>query len=172
MIGAVADAEAVLASSRSFLVIDWPTRDVPDTLALAGYEVVVHGGPGPNDYVAYTVAPAAGAGGATVVKRPVGAPPGRADVVWTYRPLAELPEAVRAAQACGAGTVWVHSGLAEGGAREPAGCWLPPGAADAARALVEGAGLAYLDQPSVADAVRRRAGRGEATRSAHQTRGT
>lgn len=38
--------------------------------------------------------------------------------------------------------------------------------------VVEGAGLAYLDQPYVADAVRRRAGRGEATRSAHQTRGT
>lgn len=49
-------AGSLLAAARSFLLIDGPTRDVPDTLARAGYEVVVHGGPGPEDYTAYEVA--------------------------------------------------------------------------------------------------------------------
>jgi sugar phosphate isomerase/epimerase len=142
------DADSVLAGARSFLLIDWPTRQVPDTLARAGYEVVVHGGPGPEDYTAYEVA------GGEVVERRVGAPPDHADVVWTFRPLDELPEAVEAATRCGAGVVWVHSGLGEGGVPDPEGCWLPADEAAAARALVEAAGLAYLDRPYVAGAVR------------------
>lgn len=142
------DADSILAGARSFLLIDWPTRDVPDTLARAGYEVVVHGGPGPEDYTAYEVA------GGEVVERRVGAPPAHADVVWTFRPLDELPEAVEAAVGCGAGVVWVHSGLGEGGVADPEGCWLPADDAAAAKAVVEAAGLAYLDRPYVAGAVR------------------
>jgi hypothetical protein len=34
-------------------VIDWPSREVPETLARAGFHVVVRGGPGPEDYLAY-----------------------------------------------------------------------------------------------------------------------
>ena len=30
------------------LVIHWPNREVPALLALAGFKVVVHGGPGPE----------------------------------------------------------------------------------------------------------------------------
>ena len=142
--------EAILAGARSFLVVDWPTRDVPDTLAGAGYEVVVHGGPGPEDYTAYEVA------GGEVVERRVGRPPAHADVVYTFRPLEELPEIVATAQAVGAGTVWVQSGLSAAGVKDPEGCWMPPGAAAGARALVEAAGLAYVDQPYIAGAVRAR----------------
>ncbi|HJV09129.1 MAG TPA: CoA-binding protein [Acidimicrobiales bacterium] len=138
----------VLARARSILVIDWPTREVPETLARAGYEVVVHGGPGPEDYVAYEVA------GGEVVERRVGQAPAHADLVWTYRPLAELPEIVELAQAAGATTVWVHSGLAGEGVKDPAGCWLPAAEAAAARTTVEAAGLEYLDQPWIVDAVR------------------
>ena len=36
------------------LVIDWPNRDVPEALALAGFHVYV-GGPGPEDYSVYEV---------------------------------------------------------------------------------------------------------------------
>ncbi len=142
------DANSVLAGARSFLLIDWPTRKVPDTLARAGYEVVVHGGPGPEDYTAYEIADG------EVVERRVGAPPAHADVVWTYRPLDELPDAVAAAARCGAGVVWVHSGLGEDGGADPEGCWLPADDAAAAKAVVEAAGLAYLDRPSLAGAVR------------------
>ena len=50
--------------------------------------------------------------------------------------------------------MWVHSGLAGGGAKDPQGCWLPAEDAAGARALVEAAGRAYLDGPYVAGAVR------------------
>jgi hypothetical protein len=145
------DATSVLAAAHTFLLVDWPTREVPDALALAGFEVVAHGGPGPGDYFAYEVVDGA------VVERRVGAPPVQADVVWTFRPLDELPEIVEAAVSVGARVVWVHSGLAaagECGEKDPTGCWLPADAAAGARAMVEAAGLEYLDQPYVADAVR------------------
>lgn len=146
----MSDVEAILATARSFLVVDWPTRDVPDTLARAGYEVVVHGGPGPEDYTAYEVA------GGEVVERRVGGRPDRAAVVYTFRPLDELPEIVATAHAVGAGTVWVQSGLSAAGVKDPEGCWMSPGAAAGARALVEAAGLVYVDQPYIAGAVRAR----------------
>lgn len=145
-----ADIESVLAGARSFLVVDWPTRDVPVTLAGAGYAVVVHGGPGPEDYTAYELA------GGEVVERRLGRPPAHADVVYTFRPLEELPEIVATAQAVGAGTVWVQSGLSAAGAKDPEGCWMAPDEAAGARAIVEAAGLAYVDQPYIAGAVRAR----------------
>lgn len=142
--------EEILAGAGTILVVDWPTRHVPDTLARAGYEVVVHGGPGPEDYTAYEVA------GEEVVERRVGRPPAHADVVYTFRPLDELPEIVDMAQRVGAGSVWVQSGLSAAGAKDPQGCWLPPEDAAGARALVEAAGLVYVDQPYIAGAVRAR----------------
>jgi predicted CoA-binding protein len=144
------DVESVLAGARTFLVVDWPTRDVPDTLARAGYGVVVHGGPGPEDYTAYELVDG------EVVDRRVGRPPAHADVVYTFRPLDELPEIVAMAKRVGAGAVWVHSGLSAAGAKDPEGCWLPPDEAAAARELVEAAGLTYVDRPYVAGAVRAR----------------
>ncbi len=144
------DPSGVLAAAQSFLLVDWPTREVPDALALAGYEVHAHGGPGPEDYFAYEVVDG------EVAERRVGEPPVQADVVWTFRPLDELREIVEAALSVGARVVWVHSGLAAGGEKDPTGCWLPADAAAGARAMVEGAGLEYLDRPYVAGAVRDR----------------
>ena len=126
------DVDAILAGAKAFLLIDWPTREVPDTLARAGYEVVVHGGPGPEDYTAYEVVDG------EVVARRVGRAPAHADVVYAYRPIGELPGIVAQAVALGAGTVWVHAGD------------------DMARGIVEGAGLAYVGGPDIVDAVRRR----------------
>jgi predicted CoA-binding protein len=144
------EAASVLASARTILVVDWPTRDVPDTLVRAGYEVVVHGGPGPEDYTAYE------GSGEEVVERRVGRPPAHADVVYTFRPLDELPEIVAMARTVGAGTVWVQSGRAPDGSKDPEGCWLPAEAAAGARATVEAAGLTYVDAPYLAAAVRSR----------------
>ncbi len=144
------DAARILASAGTVLVVDWPSRDVPESLARAGYEVVVHGGPDPDDYTAYEVA------GEEVVQRRVGQPPAHADVVYTFRPLDELPEIVDMARQVGAGTVWVQSGLSTAGVEDPEGCWLPPEDAARSRELVEAAGLAYVDQPYIAGAVRAR----------------
>ena len=41
---------SILAGARSILLVDWPVRDVPNALALAGLEVFVDGGPGPEDW--------------------------------------------------------------------------------------------------------------------------
>lgn len=125
----MADVGSILAGARTFLVIDWPTREVPVSLARAGYEVVVHGGPGPEDYTAYEVVDG------EVVERRVGRPPAHADVVYTYRPIDELPEIVEQAVALGAGTVWVHAGD------------------DTARSIVEGSGLGYVDDPDIVGTV-------------------
>lgn len=138
-----------LAGVRMILVVDWPSREVPEALARAGYGVVVHGGPGPEDYTAWELVDD------VVVERHVGRPPERADVVYTYRPLAELAEIVDQARALGAATVWVQSGLATGGEKDPAGCWLSDADAATARAVVEAAGLAYVDHPPIVDAIRR-----------------
>ena len=146
----MSDVESILAGARSFLVVDWPTRDVPDTLARAGYQVVVDGGPDPEDYTAYEM------DGGAVVQRMVGRPPEHADVVYTFRPLDELPEIVEAARSVGARVVWVQSGLDHDGGRDPAGCWMPAESAAGARATVEAAGLEYVDAPYIADAVRSR----------------
>jgi predicted CoA-binding protein len=142
--------DAVLAAAGTFLVVDWPSRDVPDALARGGYGVVVHGGPGPGDYTAYEMVDG------VVVARHVGRPPEHADVVYSFRPFDELPEIVDAALAVGAEAVWVQSGLDLAGEKDPTGCWLAPEAAAGAREVVESAGLVYLDHPYIADAVRRR----------------
>jgi hypothetical protein len=49
-LAALEAAARVLAETRSVLVIDWPSRDVPVSLAFAGFTVFVKGGPGPADY--------------------------------------------------------------------------------------------------------------------------
>jgi hypothetical protein len=37
----VSEAEQILRETGTILVVDWPTRDVPETLARAGYTVLV-----------------------------------------------------------------------------------------------------------------------------------
>jgi predicted CoA-binding protein len=142
-------AEPVLAAARTVVIVDWPSRDVPDTLARAGYTVLVKGGPEPDSYTAYEVS------GGEVAPRRTGAPPGSADLVYAHRPVAELPGIVMLAQRLGAGAIWLQSGLAADGSRDPHGCWLPAAEAQAAREMVESAGLAYLAAPYIADEVRR-----------------
>jgi len=147
--GNVATAEEILRQARTVLVIDWPSRDVPDTLARAGFTVVVHGGPGPEDYSVQEVVDG------EVVPRHLGAAPQHADLVYSYRPVGELPGIVSGAQKIGATAVWRQSGLASSGTNDPKGCWVAESESQQARQIVESAGLDYLEQPYIADAVRR-----------------
>jgi hypothetical protein len=41
----VAEAGQILRETGSVLVVDWPSKDVPETLTRAGYTVLVKGGP-------------------------------------------------------------------------------------------------------------------------------
>jgi len=147
---AVADAQRVLDAARTVLVVDWPAKDVPETLARAGYTVLVKGGPEPDNYWAYEIR------GEQVVSRRTGQAPAAADLVYSYRPVEELPGIVAMAQRLGAGAVWLQSGVASDGTKAPNGCWMDQAASRAAREIVESAGLTYLEAPYIADEVRSR----------------
>lgn len=144
------DIAALLTTARTVVLVDWPSRDVPDTLARHGYAVVSHDGPGPEDYNAYE------AEGDEVRVRRVGRLPQHADLVYTHRPLDELPQIIETAKSIGAGALWIQSGRDQSGAKDPRGVWMPREESARAREIVEAAGLGYVEAPYIADAVRTR----------------
>ena len=143
-----ARASRILAQTRSVLVIDWPSRDVPAALAAAGFEVAVKGGPGPTDYTVWEITDG------EVATRPLGRALEHADLVYCHRPFSELPSIIAMAQGLGARAVWRQSGLTSTGAKAPDGCWTPPGESQQGRELAAAAGLNYIDDIYIADAVR------------------
>ena len=151
-LAALEAAARILAETRSVLVIDWPSRDVPASLAFAGYKVFVKGGPGPTDYTAWTL------DGGEPVSRPLGHEPGRVDLVYCHRPFGELPGIVALAGRLGARAFWWQTGLTSGGGKDPSGCWAPPEESGQARELAAAAGLGYIADVYIADAVRARGG--------------
>ncbi len=138
----------ILEAAHTILVIDWPSRDVPESLARAGFEVVVQGGPGPEDYSVYEIM-----NGEIVVRRS-GRLPERADLIYAYRPLSELPSIVAMAQKIGAKTIWLQSGFSPVGAKDPAGCWLRDEDSRNAQKLLEAAGINFVSQPFIAEVAR------------------
>ncbi len=140
--------EQLLTTAHSIVVVDWPSRDVPDTLARCGYATLVKGGPAPDNYTAYEVRDGA------VATRPTGRP-AHADLVYSHRPLAELAEIVALAKQLGATGIWAQSGRASEGIADPKGCWVPDAASEKARATVESAGLFYIDHLYIADVARK-----------------
>jgi hypothetical protein len=138
----------ILENVVTILVIDWPSKDVPGSLTLASFQVVVHGGPGPDDYSAYELSDG------TIVERHTGRAPDRADLIYTYRPLSELPEIIATAKALHAKTIWTQSGLSAAGVDDPKGCWLPEDELLAARDLVQAGGLNHVTQPYIGDVAR------------------
>ena len=139
----------ILQNATSVVVVDWPTKDVPDALARAGLEVSVHGGPEPDNWSVQEV----GEGG-DVLGRGTGAPPTHAEIVYSFRPLNELAEILEMAKQVGAKTVWLQSGKDADGKSDPKGCWFSDEDRSVARAAVEDAGFAYVDQPYIGDAAR------------------
>ena len=124
--------DELLREATSVYVIDWPSRDIPDTLARAGILTTVHGGPRPDQVDVFEVGDD---GRVDIVKR--GSPPDRADFVYSYRPPEEIDRIIAAAGEVGARAIWQHV------------------ASDEARDAVERAGLAYFEGPDLADDVRR-----------------
>ena len=106
------DVAKLLAGTKTVLLIDWPSRDVPDTLARSGFTVVSNDGP--DEYNAYEIE------GGEVRLRDVGQLPRTADLVYTHRPIDELPEIVDTAKAVGAKAVWIQSGRDKTGAKDSA----------------------------------------------------
>jgi len=145
----VAKGDQILQSAGSVLLVDWPSRDVPETLVRAGYQVFVKGGPGPADYSAQELR------GEEALARPVGRPPEHADLVYSCRPIEELPDVIALARQVGATAVWHQSGRDSTGAPDPRGCSMTWVESQEARAIVESAGLTYVEGPYIADTVRR-----------------
>jgi predicted CoA-binding protein len=145
---AMSAAERTLRSARQVLLVDWPSREVPQALAEAGYAVVVKGGPEADAFTSWHLA------GGEVRRRDLGGPLDHADLVYAYRPLDELPGIVQTALRLGASAVWRQSGLDSTGSRDPVGCWLPATESQQGRQLVESAGLGYIDDVYIVDAVR------------------
>jgi hypothetical protein len=143
-----AAARSILARTSSVLLIDWPSRDVPAALAAAGFAVTVKGGPGPADYTAWE------AGDGEPVTRHTGRAPDHVDLVYWHRPFSELPSILAMAGRLGAKAIWRQTGLTSAGARAPDGCWSPPGESQQGRELAGAAGLAYVDDVYIVDAVR------------------
>jgi predicted CoA-binding protein len=153
-LAALEAAARVLAETRSVLVIDWPSRDVPASLAFAGFTVFVKGGPGPADYAAWEL------DRGEPVSRPLGREPDQVDLVYCHRSFGELPALVALARRLGARAFWWQTGLTSGGGKAPSGCWVPPGQSRQARELAAAAGLGYIDDVYIADAARVRGGAG------------
>jgi len=133
---------------KTVLVIDWPSQEVPELLALAGFNVVVNGGPGPEDYSGYEVKDN------KVVSQRIGRRPERAELVYSYRPLSELSQTIAAAKQLRAKTLWTQSGISPDGQKDQKGCWLPDEELRSARNQVEAAGLIYITEPYIGDVVR------------------
>jgi predicted CoA-binding protein len=131
----VTDAAEVLKRTESILLIDWPSRDVPDTLARAGFRVSAQDGPGVEDHNAYEPV------GDEVVIRSLGVEPDHADLIYVHRPFDELPDILELAKRLGARAIWSEAGPETEGA-------------DRARQLVESAGLRYIDGLRITEAVR------------------
>ncbi len=144
----MSDATQTLQPTSSVLIIDWPSRDVPDSLARAGYTVTVKGGPGPEDYSAYELRDG------EVVASHVGRAPEKVDLVYCHRPPTELPGIIAMATELGAQALWCQSGLADTETKDPKGCWVSEETSRQARQLVEAVGLRYVDDVYIGDAVR------------------
>jgi hypothetical protein len=145
----MSSADQILRETVSILLVDFPSRDVPETLARAGYTVSVKGGPEPDNYWVHELRDG------EVVDRRVGVPPTHADLVYAHRPLAELPGIVTMAERVGASALWYQSGLAGPDDKDPHGTWLSDPDARDASAAVEAAGLAFVHAVYIADEVRR-----------------
>lgn len=143
------EAARILAGCQSAVVVDWPSQDVPAVLAAAGLTVVVKGGPGHTDYTEWAII------NDQLMSRYLGRQPDHADLVYFHRPFSELPVVIALAMAVGARVVWRQSGISSTGARDPQGCYVPPDESRDGRALAAAAGLDYVDDVYIGDAVRR-----------------
>jgi len=149
-LAALEAAIRILADTKSVLVIDWPSRDVPASLTFAGFAVFVKSNPEPADYNAWEL------DSSEPVSRPLGRALDRVDLVYCHRPFGELPGIIALAGRLGARALWWQTGLASDGTKDPSGCWIPPGESDQARELAAAAELAYVDDVYIADAVHAR----------------
>jgi len=138
----------LLQQAHSILLVDWPSRDVPESLVHAGFTVYVKGGPNPDDFFLHEWRDH------QLAQKRIGRPPERADLVYSFRPLSELPSVIDLAKSVRAKIIWTQSGLCSDGTKNLRGCWLSQEEKLAACHLVQSAGLTHISQPYIADVAR------------------
>ncbi len=122
----------ILRRAHRVVVQDFSGEELLPALASAGFEVTLYGGPAETDVQAV------GFDGGRLVFRRTGRRPDAADVMFVYRPVAELDAVVSEARRLGGATIW--------GQADPTGR-IPD--ADEWRAGVEAAGLTYVAEPGL-----------------------
>ncbi|HYI52914.1 MAG TPA: hypothetical protein VEX57_03040 [Microlunatus sp.] len=132
------DPSETLRAAHHVVVQDYPDRDVPDSLTRAGFAVTIYGGPNTADVVVSELVDGA------VVHRQTGRRPDSADLLYVYRPLAELDGILADARRLGVRTIW-RQPEAVAGTDPEAGEW---------RSRVEAAGFTYRDEPAINDVAR------------------
>ena len=142
------DPKEILKTANTILVIDWPSKDVPESLARAGFQVIVKGGPGPEDYSIYEV------NDGKVVSRRTGLAPEHVDLIYSYRPLTELPGIIAMAKSIHAKAIWTQSGVSAPNTNDPRGCWLPEEDLRSTHDIIHAAGLTHIAEPYIADLAR------------------
>jgi predicted CoA-binding protein len=142
------NSKEALKNARIVLLIDWPDKEVPETLTRAGFSVFVHGGPGPEDYSVYELKDG------KIVSRRTGRRPDQADLVYSYRPLAELARTIDEALAVGAKILWMQSGLSLDGRKDPKAFWMTEEDMRSAERRVKAAGLELITKPYIGDVAR------------------
>jgi predicted CoA-binding protein len=113
--------------TSTVLIVDWPSRRVPEAFVRAGYDVFVKGGP--DTYTSWRQREG------DVITEPVTGAPAPVDLLYVYRPIDELPGLVDVARRAGATTVCGQFGAAS----------------PQARRIVEAAGLTYLDEAELVE---------------------
>jgi hypothetical protein len=134
----MSDAIETLRVARHVVVQDYPDRDIPDSLTRAGLRVTIYGGPDPADIVTCELIEG------DIVERRTGRRPDSADLLYVYRPLAEIDGILAEARRLGVRTIWRQPEV--GAETDPdAGQW---------RQQVEAAGFGYRDAPAINEVAR------------------
>jgi hypothetical protein len=145
-------AETIVRTCRSLLLVDWPSREVPNSLVGAGQDVFVKGGPGLDDFAIRELTD-----GSITTSR-TGRRPRQVDLLRAPA-IDELPQIVAAAQDTDAKALWYRSGLDSDGTDDPRGYWIQAAKSERARAIAEAVGLLYVDDRYIADAALQRGDR-------------
>lgn len=127
------EPQEILRAASHVVVQDYPSQDTPDALTRAGLQVTIYGGPSEADVVSSELQDD------EIVHRNVGHYPERADLFYTYRPLAEIDLIIAEAQRLGVTALW----------RQPAVDGDDDPDAEVWRSHAQAAGLTYLDEPDI-----------------------
>ena len=147
------DPAQILAAAHHVLLHNWPSTDVPHTLARAGFAVTVFGGPAPDDVSVTELVDG------EIVDRRTGVRPESADILYVYpwpgfELERDLPGVARTARELGAGTLWFQSALAADGSQDDHGTWVPEDEAARIDEIADAEGLAVVPEAYIADVAR------------------